>query len=179
MAELTLESIINFLLDTPMFANLEVSELSQIVRIIQIQRVRHGQSIFVEGELGDAWYVVHRGAVAVTKSRMYGPSEELARLGPKVCFGEMALIDGSPRSASVSAVSDGVLFRFGKSNFDALLSDGNLAAYKLVHEMAKVLCERQRNMTNKLTDVVVDSKQSADEIRDELRPVVEEQTVHE
>lgn len=178
MSTLTLEGIIGFLLDTPLFAGLEPEELTQIVHIMQVQRVRGGQRIFREGEAGDAWYVVFDGEVSVTKDRDMGPSEELARLGSQVCFGEMALIDGSPRSASVNAVGEGTLFRFAKKDFDELLSDGNLSAYKLVHEMAKVLCERQRNMTNRVTAAVVGTG-SAHDILDELRQVAEEHSVHE
>ena len=178
MSALTLEGIIGFLLDTPMFAGLEPEELTQIVHIMQIQRVRDGQRVFREGEAGDAWYVVFDGQVSVTKERVLGPSEELARLGSQVCFGEMALIDGSPRSASVSACGEGTLFRFAKKDFDELLADGNLSAFKLVHEMAKVLCERQRNMTNRVT-TLVSGDTSAEAAIDQLRQVAEEHSVHE
>ncbi|MED5373558.1 MAG: cyclic nucleotide-binding domain-containing protein [Myxococcota bacterium] len=176
---LTLEGIISFLLDTPMFGDLNPDELAEIVHIMQLQRMRDGQRIFREGEAGDAWYVVHEGHVAVTKERLLGPSEELARLGPKVCFGEMALIDGSPRSASVTAVGEGTLFRFPKADFDELLGEGNVAAYKLIHEMAKVLCERQRGLTSQLTSMVSNDTHTAESMREELRPVVEEHSVHE
>lgn len=175
---LTLEGIISFLLDTPMFGDLEVDELAEIVHIMQIQRVREGQRVFREGEAGDAWYVVYEGEVAVTKERLLGPSEELAVLGPKVCFGEMAMIDGSPRSASVTAMGEGTLFRFPREDFHGLLTADNLAAYKLVREMAKVLCERQRRMTQQIT-TVLEQHHTADAIRQELQPMVEEHSVHE
>ena len=178
MSKLTLEGIIGFLLDTPMFAGLEPEELTQIVHIMQVQRVREGQRIFREGEAGDAWYVVYEGEVSVCKDRDMEPTEELARLGTQVCFGEMALIDGSPRSASVNAVGEGTLFRFAKKDFDQLLADGNLSAYKLVHEMAKVLCERQRNMTNRVTSALVGDV-SPHDFLEELRQVAEEHSVHE
>ena len=175
---LTLESIITFLLETPLFRDLDPAELSEIVRVMQIQRVRHAQPIFREGEAGDAWYVIHRGEVTVTKARLMGPSEELARLGRHACFGEMALIDGSPRSATVSAVGEGTLFRFPKSEFDALLSEGNLAAFKLVHEMAKTLCRRQRRLTAQLTDLMAEPT-SLRPLREDLLPVIEEHSVSE
>lgn len=178
MSDLTLESIIAFLLDTPMFGDLEPSELAEIVHIMQVRRVRDGQALFGEGDGGDAWYVVHEGSVLVSKSQVMGPDRELARLGPKSCFGEMALIDGSPRSATVAALGDCVLFRFPKGGFDQLLADDNLAAFKLVREMAKVLCGRQRGMTAQLASILVEER-SAQQIRDELRPVVEEHSVHE
>jgi len=178
MSALTLEGIIGFLLDTPMFAGLESDELTQIVHIMQVQRIRGGQRIFREGEIGDAWYVVYDGEVSVTKEQGMGPSQELALLGKQTCFGEMALIDGSPRSAAVTAVGEGTLFRFAKRDFDGLLAEGNLSAFKLVHEMAKVLCERQRKMTNRLTCMVT-GPLPTEQMLDELRQVAEEHSVHE
>lgn len=174
---LTLESIIHFLLETPMFRDLDAGELAEIVRIMQVQRVREGQVIFREGEPGDAWFVVHRGEVSVTKSRLLGPSEELARLGRPGLFGEMAMIDSSPRSATVTAVGEGTLFRFPKVAFDTLLAEGNLAAYKLVHEMSKVLCTRQRRLTQRLTDLMAGADGGG--LRAELLPVIEEHSVSE
>lgn len=175
---LTLESIITFLLETSMFRDLESDELAEIVRIMQIQRVRDGQVIFREGEPGDAWYVIHHGAVAVTKARLLGPSEELARLHERACFGEMALIDGSPRSATVRSVGDGTLFRFPKGAFDTLLAEGNLAAFKLVMEMAKVLCARQRRLTQQISHLMATSP-GTEEMREHFMPVIEEHTVSE
>lgn len=174
---LTLESIITFLLETPMFRDLDAAELAEIVRIMQIQRVREAQCVFREGEPGDAWYVVHRGEVRVTKARLMGPSEELARLGRQGLFGEMAMIDSSPRSATVVAVGEGTLFRFPKVAFDALIAEGNLAAFKLVHEMAKVLCQRQRKLTQRLTELMAEGPTGS--LRAELMPVIEEHSVSE
>lgn len=176
---LTLETIITFLLETPMFGDLDPMELAEIVRVMQVQRIREDQCIFREGEAGDAWYVVFQGQVVVTKARLLGPSEELARLGERSCFGEMALIDGSPRSATIRALGEGTLFRFPKVAFDTLLAEGNLAAYKLVTEMAKVLCSRQRRLTQQLTDLMADKAEGRKNIRQQLMPVIEEHSVSE
>lgn len=174
---LTLESIVTFLLETPMFRDLDAGELAEIVRIMQIQRIRDGQIVFREGEPGDAWFVVHRGEVSVSKARLLGPSDELARLGRAGLFGEMAMIDSSPRSATVTAVGDGTLFRFPKVAFDTLIAEGDLAAFKLVHEMAKVLCARQRRLTQRLTELMADA--SGHSLRGELMPVIGEHSVSE
>lgn len=141
---LTLEQLINFLLETSMFGHLDSAELSQIVHIMQIQRLRDGVHIFNEGDAGDAWYVVFEGEVQV----MAGGGEEavLATLGPKSCFGEMAILDNSSRSASVRASKESTLFRFPRKAFEGLLAQENIAAYKLVYQMALVLVARQRDM---------------------------------
>lgn len=156
MTSITLEQIISFLLDAPMFAGLDPHELSQIVHIMQVQRVRPGVAIFREGDPGDAWYVIFDGEADVYKSNEFLPNQLILRLGRRALFGEMAMLDHSPRSASVVARTECTVFRFPRSDFEALLAEGNLAAYKLVHEIAKVLTVRARATTQRLSDALGD-----------------------
>lgn len=154
MTTITLEQIINFLLETPMFGDLNAAELSQIVHIMQVQRVRDGHAVFREGDAGDAWYVIFDGVADVTKDAEFLPARRIARLGARACFGEMAILDHTSRSASVVAHGELTLFRFPRREFEELLADGNLAAYKLIYEMAKVMAQRQRTTTQQLTNAL-------------------------
>jgi CRP-like cAMP-binding protein len=151
---LTLEQIINFLLGAEMFGDLSATELSQIVHILQIRFVRAGQVIFREGQPGDAWYVVFQGAVEVLTEAEDGSDQVLAALAPGACFGEMAILDGSPRSASVRAVEGSTLFRFPRADFNKLLESDNIAAYKLVYHMAQLLVARQRQSNTRLAEAL-------------------------
>jgi CRP/FNR family transcriptional regulator, cyclic AMP receptor protein len=80
--------------------------------------VRHGagERIFVEGDDGRCMYVVRSGQVSITKHGMV-----LERVGPNGIFGEMALIDGSPRSATATAVEPTEIAPIDKSAFDHLV----------------------------------------------------------
>lgn len=151
---LTLEQTIMFLLETPLFEQLSATELAEVVGIMQVQRLREGQVLFREGDEGDAWYVIFEGMCSVRKESDVGPSRHIADLGPRTCFGEMAVLDGSARSAAVAAVEPTTLFRFRRGPFSGLLSSGSLAAFKLVHAMARVLCHRQRQITQQLSEVI-------------------------
>ena len=154
MAEsITLEEIINFLLEAPMFGDLDPTELSEVVHIMQVQRLRPGQHVFREGDKGDAWYVLYEGQIEVVKDRSTG-SNIIAELGERSCFGEMAILDGSPRSATVRAKSNAIAFRFPRADFNGLLKLGNLAAYKLIYQMALVLVARQRQTTARLAELI-------------------------
>lgn len=157
MTTITLEQIINFLLEAPMFGDLDVTELSEIVHIMQVQRIREGHVVFREGDPGDSWYVVYSGKLAVYKSDDFHPATQVATVTSLGCFGEMSIVDHSPRSATVVAEGECTLFRFPRRDFETLLQEGNLAAYKLVYEMAKLLCQRVRKMNQQLSDVLVDS----------------------
>jgi CRP-like cAMP-binding protein len=173
---ITLEQIINFLLEAPMFGDLDPTELSQIVHIMQVQRLRPDQYVFREGEQGDAWYVLYDGKVEVLKDLDSGP-KVIATLGPRACFGEMAILDGSTRSAGVRATEESQAFRFPRLEFQGLLENGNLSAYKLVYQMALVLAARARNTTSRLTSLLEEDSLRA--FRDESGRIIQEHSVTE
>ncbi len=152
----SLEQIITFLLETPLFEELDPTELAEVVGIMQLQRLREGQVLFREGDDGDAWYVIYQGACQVTKDAPFGPNRKIATLGPRACLGEMAVLDGSARSAAVAASEASTLLRFRRNHFASLLASGSLAAYKLVHAMARLLSQRQRALTLQLTELIAE-----------------------
>lgn len=176
---LTLERIINFLLETPLFRDLDPTELSEIVRVMQVQRVRATHPIFREGDDGDAWYVLFEGAADVVKESPFGAPRHLSSLSPASCFGEMAILDGSRRSATVIARTEVTVFRFPRLPFMDLLDEGSLAAYKLVYQMARVLCERQRNLTQRLSEAMEGESQERPTLRSSLGDLIDRYTVSE
>jgi len=150
---ITLEAIIGFLLETPMFEDLTATELSRIVQILQLQKIKPGQWVFREGEPGEAWYVLYEGAVEVVKGGSRG-ERSIAELAPRSCFGEMAILDHAPRSASVRASQASMVLVFPRNAFTGLLKQQDLAAYKLVHQMALVLARRQRETMGRLSGLL-------------------------
>lgn len=146
------ESVVAFLVATPLFDGLDAAERGDVVRIMEVRQLREGEVVFREGDLGDAWYVIFEGTADVLKESEAGP-REVARLSRGECFGEMSILDGSARSASVQAVTDLTLFRFRRSRFEELLEQGSLGAYKLVLAMARVLSARQRDLTRQVTEL--------------------------
>jgi CRP-like cAMP-binding protein len=82
---------------------------------------RSGDVIVRQGEAGDAFFLVKVGRVRVSAERE-GRSTEVAVLGRGMCFGEMALLCGTPRSATVGAAEDCEVVRYRKSDIDAVLA---------------------------------------------------------
>ena len=87
-----------------LFAELPTAELKALRAMAQAQRFATGQEIFKEGSSGDGVYVVQEGAVEI--SSLVGPETRhvFLRIGPGDFFGEMAVIEDKPRSASAVAV---------------------------------------------------------------------------
>ncbi len=117
-----------------------------------------------EGDEGDAWYVVFDGTANVLKD-LGSISTRIAALGPGACFGEMAILDGMARSASVVAEGPLTVFRFRRERFDGLLDQGSLGAYKLVAAMARSLSQRQRILTQQLAALTSGSSETLNQLR--------------
>ncbi len=89
----------------PIFGGIRRDMLEVLVNAAKITTVPGGQHFFRENDKADAMFVLEAGEVSVMKT-WNGRQYEIGRLGPGDCFGEMALIDLFPRSASVLAVQD-------------------------------------------------------------------------
>ena len=158
--KVTRERLITFLLETPMFEKLVPSEIMEIIHIVEVEQYQAGDVVFREGDTGDAWYVLYRGAIEVLKHGATG-EKKITELGPQACFGEISILDGSPRSATIRVTEDSVAFRIPREAFGELLDDDHLVAYKLLHQMAILLAERQRTTTLRLSELL-----NASEIRE-------------
>lgn len=96
------------------------AHIHELLRRFQRVRVRRGERVVSQGEAGDYYYLIESGRCQV--SRMVGGVQvDVAELRPGQAFGEEALVADAPRSASVAMLSDGVLLRLAKPDFDDLL----------------------------------------------------------
>jgi CRP-like cAMP-binding protein len=154
---ISLDKVIGFLDATPLFSDLDAAERGEVVRIMEVQRLQKGEQIFREGDAGDAWYVIFEGKARVLKDSGGAPTA-IATLGPGDAFGEMAILDGLARSASVEAAGPLTMFRFRRERFQELLDQGSLGAFKLVAGMARTLSRRQRQLTEHLSELMESSK---------------------
>ena len=174
--KVTRERLITFLLETPMFEKLVPSEIMEIIHIVEVEQYQAGNVVFREGDKGDAWFVLYRGAVEVIKQGATG-EKKIAELGPQACFGEISILDGSPRSATIRVTEDSVAFRVPREVFGELLDNDHLVAYKLLHQMAILLAERQRTTTLRLSELLNASEIT--EVHEGIMSIVGESSVRE
>jgi hypothetical protein len=107
----------------PIFGNFRVQELIAIAIKTIAKRLAKGEIAVREGDPGDALYLVLHGELAVIKGMGTGQEIILGRIGKDGFFGEMALIDSEPRSATVMAESATVLLVFGAEDFIKLIKE--------------------------------------------------------
>ena len=87
---------------------------------MDIINFKKGEDIIEEGTLGDCAYILEKGSVEVSKLSPQGVKQVLGVLKKNEIFGEMGLIDGLPRSATVTALEDCVVCIFTKETFNNL-----------------------------------------------------------
>jgi CRP-like cAMP-binding protein len=135
----TVEKVL-FLKSIDLFRALPAEELAQIAEIAEEQEFVAGDPVFAEGEPGDALYLVVEGQVRVHKSQ-----KQIAMLGVRDVVGEMAVLDGESRSASVTVMTDSALLKIGRDDFRDILTERPEIAMGVI----KVLSHRLRETSRK------------------------------
>jgi CRP-like cAMP-binding protein len=124
--------------NVPLFSGLDDSELESLAEEFNERRFMAGDKIALEGEGGLMFFVVDSGEASVA---VHG--EEVGRLGPGASFGEIALIDRRPRTATVTAVSDLRTFGLPVFVFRPFVEARPQVAWKLLEAMADRLAEAE------------------------------------
>jgi signal transduction histidine kinase len=115
----------------PLFADLSEDDLEQLYRMAETVTVPAGEFVLHEGDPGDSLYVVLEGELEVTKRRG-GQDILLAGYKPGQFFGEMALMEQAPRSATVRTRSESRLLEISQDDFQTLLSLSPSAPLKIM-----------------------------------------------
>jgi anion transporter len=105
----------------PIFSGLSREDVAKVLGKMEETFFGAGTTIFSQGDQGDAFYLIQSGAVQVMLESGAGKSEIVAVLGPKDWFGEMALLTGEPRSATIFAVKPTTLWRLSREAWDDLI----------------------------------------------------------
>jgi CRP/FNR family transcriptional regulator, cyclic AMP receptor protein len=116
----------------PLFADLDNNELEQIASSMRERRFEPGDTVTQEGAGGVGFFVVEEGQADVTVG-----GESKGSIGPGDYFGEIALINESPRTATLTASSDMVCYGMTSWDFKPLVESNSAIAWKLLTAMAE------------------------------------------
>lgn len=141
-----LEKIL-FLQKVDMFEHLTVSELQKIAQITETENYRDEEFLFRQGDPGNYAYIVISGEVEIFFESKKGVFRPLATLGEGAFFGEMALLDGDPRSAGARTVSECILSRISRNDFIRILQQYPAIALGIISQLSM----RIRTMNGQVT----------------------------
>ena len=125
----------------PLFRNLDEKDLADSAGLLIDRKFPRDAVIFEDGSLGDYMYLIQEGQVKITKMSEDGREKILEILGPGDFFGEMALLDREPRSASVKTTTPCVLLALSRQDFLGLLKQNHELTLELIRELARRLRE--------------------------------------
>jgi CRP-like cAMP-binding protein len=123
--------------------------LSGLLRVYDLPK---GHVLFREGDPAGYLALLLDGRMAVSKQKSQAGSGALYTLGPGKLFGEMALLDQEPRSATITAESDCQIAVLSRDNFHKLCRERPTLALKLVLGAARTLSQRLRRASGQLVD---------------------------
>lgn len=132
-----MENSTNFLSNVPIFSDLDQESLEKIEKFGVIQSYKKNSVILSEEEAGSALFVIAEGKVKISRASNDEKEVILAILNESDFFGEMSLLDGMARSATVTAIEDSKLFIIQRAEFLDLLKKFPDVSIALLTEMTK------------------------------------------
>ncbi len=139
------------LLASAFFQHMRNEELDEIIGFAVEKRVPRGTVIFSKGDEGSSMMAVLAGRVRISAVSSEGREVMLNSIGPGEIFGEIALLDGKPRSADATASEDSVLMVVERKQFLPFL----LRSPALVERLLVVLCDRLRRTSLVLEEIAL------------------------
>jgi CRP/FNR family cyclic AMP-dependent transcriptional regulator len=145
--------IIEYLKNNPFFEDLTHEELERVSEVCSVESFSRGNQIFSEGAPGDNFYIIVSGGVRIQKKIPKAGSETLRVLKAGEEFGEMALVEEMPRSASAVADEDLQLVCIGKPDLDRLFGEHHSIAVKILKVFCKTMSARLRESSERMIRV--------------------------
>ena len=139
-----------FLKDVALFESLTNVQLAEVARLAEKIEVPAGQVLFNQGDPPDFLYLVRKGKIRVSSA-----AQEVARLGPGECAGEMAVLAGTERSATIDTLEPCQLLRFDADDFLALLDTYPEIQRALIKSLVRRLAQTGKAKDNKRASTII------------------------
>lgn len=136
-----------FLRSLDLFKDLRDRDLGPLVSALHSRTYREGEQVFVEGDIGRALFILESGTIELTRRAPGGREETLYTLKPGDFFGEMALLESLPRSATATATERSHLHLLYRTKLEALLHAEPRIGVEIMGHLARLLSARLRRLT--------------------------------
>lgn len=146
-----LTSRLIFFRQVPLFAELTESELAELVKDFARREFKQGESIFAQGDPGQVLYLIESGQVRIFVHGSEGHERPVVFYGSGDIFGELAVIDGLPRSASAEATENTVVYTLSRD----LFREHMRRAPQLALNFMKALSVRVRHTTDQVGNLAL------------------------
>ena len=135
----------------PLFNGYTIAGAQRILRAGKVNAVGKGEVLFKEGDPPDFVLLVLRGNLQVYVER-HGREMVLTDAGPSTILGELAVLCGMPRSASVRVIEDSTVLQWPASEFRGLLVKDVSLSHRIFRESLRTLIDKEKSLIESLTD---------------------------
>lgn len=138
---------LDFLKGISLFEGIKKRQLIHVLESLQERTYLKGETIFTQGDIGRALFIVFSGKIALSRlDKVTQKSEVIAEVTPGEFFGEMALLEEMPRTATAHALEDTKVFMLFKIKLESLLFARPYIGVNIASQLAKIMSARLRAM---------------------------------
>ena len=145
---------------TALFAEMKNSELIEFQRLIRQRFFKQNEAIFWQGEPGVALYIIKKGMVGIYNIKADRSKDQLAELRAGDFFGELALLDESPRSATCISIEKSEIIALFRHDLFNLLGRKPRLGNKFLFQLATLIGEKLKNTNQELYKIKAKLEQS-------------------
>jgi len=138
-----------------LFQKMDETDLAALAPVFNEMDMAEGATIFIENMPGEMLYLIREGTVRISKMLAEGQEKTLVILGPEDVFGEMAILDSAPRSATARAVEKASLLCIKKDDFESICDRNPKLGLKLMRNIIRVFSRRIRENNDEFRDMLI------------------------
>lgn len=147
---MNMNNSLQFLKRVRFFKSLSDSDIAKIENVCQEKKFEPGEVIFVEGSLGNNFFIILKGSVDIWKGFRTPNQDSIGVFGPGQLFGELALIDGFPRSATVVSRESSLLLSIHRDDFNNVIAESRSITLSIMKSLAAMIRESTENFIEDL-----------------------------
>ena len=141
---------INFLHTVKLFEGITKKELIYLLENLQERKYLKGETIFAQNDIGRALFIVYKGKIGLYRhEKDQEKNDLLSEVQPGEFFGEMALLEEMPRTATAVAEEDTLVFMLFKTKLESIIFSKSKIGSSIVYHLSKILSARLRSYLEK------------------------------
>lgn len=141
--------------NSPLFEGLSGAEIESLEPLFGEKRIPEGKTVFVENMPGEFLYLIEQGAIKISKMLAESDEKILVILGPDDFFGEMAILERTPRSATARVAEDACLLSLQRKDFEVLCEESPKLGLKLMRNIIRTFTRRVRENSEEYREMLI------------------------
>ncbi len=141
--------------ESSLFFEMSDAEIASLAELFSEISMPAGKTVFIENMPGESLYLVKEGTIRISKMLAEGDEQTLVVLGPEDTFGEMAVLEEAPRSATARVIEEALLLRIKKNDFEEICDSYPALGLKLMRNIIRIFSKRVRESDKEYREMLI------------------------